>query len=121
MRSTCTTKKRGWSVQVEWKWCSGLNRDNLQHKLYTTHNLWEEAPPPPYNIFYASPRGLHLNVTFPQDSQVGVPKLGLLLSQNFGHLYHSQIESFLRVRGHYYIALENLFSMVYSTLQSNLI
>ncbi len=33
-------------VQVECKWCNGLNRDNLKHKLYTTHNPWEEAPLP---------------------------------------------------------------------------
>ncbi len=44
MRSTCTTKKRGKLVQVEWKWCDGRNRDNFKHKLYITYNLWEEAP-----------------------------------------------------------------------------
>jgi hypothetical protein len=30
---------------------------------------------PPYSIFCASLWGLHPNVTFPHDSQVGVPKL----------------------------------------------
>jgi len=30
-------------MQVEWKWCGELSKDNLKHKLYTTHNLWEEA------------------------------------------------------------------------------
>ncbi len=44
---------------------------------------------PPYSILCASPRGLHPNVIFSQDSQVGVPKLGLLLSQNFGRSYIS--------------------------------
>jgi hypothetical protein len=36
---------------------------------------------PPYNIFYASLKGLHPNVTFPQDSQMGifVPKLWKLI------------------------------------------
>jgi hypothetical protein len=29
----------------------------------------------PYSIFCASPWGLHSNVTFPEDSQVGVPKM----------------------------------------------
>jgi hypothetical protein len=46
MRSTCTTKKRGQLVQVEWKWCDGLSKDNLKHKLYTTYNLCEETPLP---------------------------------------------------------------------------
>jgi len=42
--------------------------------------------------------GLHPNVIFPQDSQMGVPKLGLLLSQNFGHSYLSQIKSILKIK-----------------------
>jgi hypothetical protein len=33
-------------MQVEWKWWNGLSKDNLKHKIYTTHNLWEEAPFP---------------------------------------------------------------------------
>jgi hypothetical protein len=43
MKSTYTTKKRRWLVQVEWKWCGEFNKDNLNHKFYTAHNLWEEA------------------------------------------------------------------------------
>jgi len=46
MKSTCTAKERGQLVQVERKWCNGLSRDNLKHKLYMTYNLWEEAPLP---------------------------------------------------------------------------
>jgi hypothetical protein len=76
---------------------------------------------PPYSILCASPHGLHPNVTFPWDSQVGVPKLGLLLSQNFGHSYLSQIKFVLKVRGKYLIALENIFPMVYNKLPFNLI
>jgi hypothetical protein len=33
-------------MQVERKWCGKLNKDNFKHKLYTAHNLWEEAPLP---------------------------------------------------------------------------
>jgi hypothetical protein len=33
-------------VQMKWKWCGGFSRDNLNHKFYTTCNLWEEAPLP---------------------------------------------------------------------------
>jgi len=35
MVSTCTTNKRRRLVQVKWKWCGKLNRDNLKHKLHT--------------------------------------------------------------------------------------
>jgi hypothetical protein len=37
MKSTCTTNKRGLLMQVEHKWCDGLNSDNLKHKLYMAH------------------------------------------------------------------------------------
>jgi hypothetical protein len=50
MKSTCTTKDRKQSVQIERKWCGGLNRDNFKHKLYMTHHLWEEAPLP--SLYY---------------------------------------------------------------------
>jgi hypothetical protein len=46
MKSTCTTKKRGWLMQVEWKWCNGLSKDNFKHKFYMVCNLWKEAPLP---------------------------------------------------------------------------
>jgi hypothetical protein len=46
MKSTYTTKKIGQLVQVEWKWCDGLSKDNFKHKLCTAHNLWEKAPLP---------------------------------------------------------------------------
>jgi hypothetical protein len=85
MKSIYTTKKRGWLMQIEWKWCDELNRGIFKHKFYTVCNFWEDAPLPPYNILCAFPQGLHSNVTFPQDFQMGVPKLGFLMSQNFGH------------------------------------
>jgi hypothetical protein len=46
MMSTCTTKQIRRLMQVKWKWCGRLNRDNLKHKLHTAHNLWEETPFP---------------------------------------------------------------------------
>jgi hypothetical protein len=45
-KSTYKTKEKGQLGQVKWKWCNGLNRDNLKHKLYTARNLLEEAPHP---------------------------------------------------------------------------
>jgi hypothetical protein len=47
---------------------------------------------------------------------VGIPKLGLLLSQNFGRLYFFQIKFVVKMQGQHLIALENIFSMVYNTL-----
>jgi hypothetical protein len=39
MISTCTTKKRGQLMQIKWKWCNGLSKDNLKHKLHMAYNL----------------------------------------------------------------------------------
>jgi len=44
--STYTTKEVGHLMQVECKWRGGLDKDNLKHKIYMAHNLWEEAPFP---------------------------------------------------------------------------
>jgi hypothetical protein len=124
MRSIYTTKKRGHLMQVEWKWCIKLNRDNMKYKFYTTHNLWEEAPLfslPPYSIFCASPQGLHPNVTFPRDSQMWVPKLGLLLFQNLGHSYIFQTEYILIMWWQYLIAFNKIFSTKYSMPKLDLI
>jgi hypothetical protein len=115
MSSTCRTKKRRQLVQVEWKWCGRLNRDNLKHKLYILVTFGRRHHSPPYNILCASPWGLHPNVTFPRDSQMRVPKLGLLLSQNFGRSYFSQIKFFLKMQGQYLIAFKTICPMVYNT------
>jgi len=56
-------------------------------------------------------------MSFFRDSQVGVPKLGLLLFQDFGCSYMFQINFILRVQGQYFIAFENTFLMVYNTFQ----
>ncbi len=71
---------------------------------------------PPYSIFCTSSQGLHPNVTFPQDSQ-----MGLLLSQNFERSYLSQIKFVLRMRGKYLITFEIIFPMVYNTFQLDFI
>ncbi len=68
-----------------------------------------------YSILCASLQGLHPNVIFPQDSQVGIPKLKLLLSLNFGHSYLFQIKFFFRMQGKYLIALKKIFPTVYNT------
>ncbi len=120
-RSTCTTKKKGQLVQIKWKMCNGFNEDNFKHKLHMAHNLWEEAPFPSLYYTLCLPWGLHPNVIFPQYSQVEVPKLGLLLSQNFECSYLFQIKFSLKIQGEYLTALENIFPKVYSMFQSDLI
>jgi hypothetical protein len=46
MISTYTMNKKRWLVQIKWKWCDGLNNDNLKHKLHMAHKFWEEASLP---------------------------------------------------------------------------
>jgi hypothetical protein len=108
-------------VQIKWKMCNGFNEDNFKHKLHMAHNLWEEAPFPSLYYTLCLPWGLHPNVIFPQYSQVEVPKLGLLLSQNFECSYLFQIKFSLKIQGEYLTALENIFPKVYSMFQSDLI
>ncbi len=103
-------------MRIKWKWCDELNRYNFNTSFTRPATFKSKHQSPPYNIFYASPWGLHPIVTFPQNSQVGIPKLGFLLSQTFGCSYLSQIKFGLRVQGQYFIALENIFSTMYNTL-----
>ncbi len=70
----------------------------------------------PYSILCDSPRKLHPNDIFSQYSHVGVPKLELLLSWNFGRSYFPQIKFIWSMWGHYFIVLKNIFLMVYLTL-----
>ncbi len=121
MRSTYTTKKKWWLMQIEWKWCMDLIGTILSISFTWPATFVRRHHSPPYSILCASPWGLHPNVIFPQDSQVGVPKLGLLLSQNFRCSHLFQIKFFFKVRGQYLISLENIFPMMYSTVQLNLI
>jgi hypothetical protein len=116
MRSTCTTRKEG-------SWCK-LNGSGVADLIRTTSSTSFTWPAtferkhhsPPYSILCASMWGLHPNVTFPQDSQMGVPKLGLLLSQNFRHSYISQINFFLKMRRRHLITQNDLSNDVLHTL-----
>jgi hypothetical protein len=100
-------------MQVKWKWCDKLSMDNLKHKLYTTCNLWKEAPIPSLQYILCLSMGTTSKCHFslgilsgnPQIGTFGVLKLGLYLSQNFGHSYISQIIFFLKMQGQYLIPL----------------
>ncbi len=96
---------------------NGSGAVNLVGTTSTTSFTWlvtfgRRHHSPPYNIFCASPWGLHLNVTF---------SLGLLLSQNFGRSYFFQIKFVLKMWGQYLITLKKIFLTMYSTPQSNFI
>ncbi len=78
MKSTCTTKKREQLVQVEWKWCDKINKNNLKHKLYTTRNLWEEAPPPSLQYILCLSVGMTSKCDFSLGFPSGSPKIGTL-------------------------------------------
>jgi hypothetical protein len=121
MRSTYTINERRQLLQVKWKWCSELSRDNLKHKIFKTHNLWEETPLPSlYYImcFYVktiskrhfSPR---LSNVSPKTTTLVVPKLWKLIS--FSNKVFFQNVTLIS-----YI-LETIFPKMYSTLQSDLI
>jgi hypothetical protein len=75
----------------------------------------------PYSILCVSLWGLHPNVIFLRESQLGVPKLRFLLSHNFGCSHLPQIKLFLRMQEWYLIALKTMFLVVYNTPQLELI
>jgi hypothetical protein len=94
-------------MQVECKWCGEFSRDNLNHKLYTSITT-------PLPIVYSMT--LHescIQMAFsPLDPQMGVPKLGLLLSQSFDtHIFLKSI--FWNMQGYYVIALKRIFPTMY--------
>jgi hypothetical protein len=120
MKSICTTKKRRQLIQVE------SNVTNLVGTISNISITWPTTfrrrhHSPSYSIFCASMWGLYSNVIFPWDSQVGIPKLKLLLSKNFECSYLSQIKSFLEMKNNFFIALKRIFPMVYNTPQLELI
>jgi hypothetical protein len=71
----------------------------------------------PYNILCDFLQRLHSNEIFSLDSQVGVPKLGLLLFQNFGHSYFSSNQTYLdHSRAIYYSPQKYLSNNVWHIL-----
>jgi hypothetical protein len=112
MRLICTTKRRGKWVQVEWKWCDGLNRDNLKHKLIPPTTFAKRHHSLPYNILFASLWGLHPNVTFSWDSRC--------FKALDAHIF-LKWSLFWKIQGKYFITFKKFFLMVYSVPQSKLI
>ncbi len=121
MRSTYRIKKGRQLVQVEWKWCDELSRDNLKHKLYMTCNIWEEAPLPSlYYILCLSARTTskcHFSLGFPSGSPktktLIVPKISTFIS------FSNQVY-FDNTRVIFY-SFKKIFPIMYNTPQSKLI
>jgi hypothetical protein len=64
-------------MQVEWKWCNELAKDNFKHKLYTTHNHWEHAPLPSLQYI------LCFSVTLPEPLHMGSSFFGGVLGERY--------------------------------------
>jgi hypothetical protein len=121
MRSTYITKKRRRLCKL-----NGSGVVNLIGTTSSTSFTWpitfgKRHHSPPHNILCASPQWLHPNVTFPQDSQVRVSKLGLFLSQNFGCSYFSWVKCLMKTWGQYLVVFKKIFPRVYNTPQLNFI
>ncbi len=98
MKSTYATKEKWWLVQVECKWCSELNKNNLKHKFYMAYNFWEEAPFPSL-LYIITLYGAYIQIAF----FLGTPKIGthivlkLLMtisSSNQAYLEHEKAISY---------------------------
>jgi hypothetical protein len=94
-------------MQIECKWCSRLSRHSLKHKLYVICDLYEEASLP--SFLCDSLQGYIQMALFFRDSQKEIPKLGPLLSWNFGRSYLPQFKPFWSIWGNYFIALKWYF------------
>ncbi len=104
MKLTKTAKQRGQLVQIGWKWCNRLNRDNFKIKLTQPTTFGRKHHSPPYNICYDSSRGLHSNGTFSCNS-----KLGVLLFQNSRHSYLFKSSLFGSCKGNILYPLKRSF------------
>jgi hypothetical protein len=114
MKSTCTTKKRGHLVQVEYKWCGVDLIRIISSTSFTQLATCERRHHClSYSILCDFSHGHHPNDIFPQDSQVGVPKLGLLLSWKFGSSYLLQNKPIWNTQGQCRITLKEIFAIVY--------
>ncbi len=120
MMSTYTTKKKNDKCKLNGSGVVDLVRTTSSTNFTQSTTFGKRHHSSPYNIIYACPQGLHPNVTFPQDSQMGVPKLGPLLSQNFGCSYLFQIKFVLKMQRQHLIFLKKN-PIMYSTPQLELI
>jgi hypothetical protein len=121
MKSICITKKRRRLMQVEWKWCDKLNRDNLKHNFiwFTTFRRRHH----PFLIVYYVPFcGDYIQMSiFPKTLKWESQNWDFCCPKTFNVYIFFQIKFVLRKRRQNFIATKKSFSMVYNTLQSNLI
>jgi hypothetical protein len=79
MKSTYTTQERGWSMQVECKWCDGLSKDNFKHKLYMALQPFGRGTTPLLIIYYVTLRGGYIQMTL----FLEIPKIGTFVVPKF--------------------------------------
>jgi hypothetical protein len=116
MKSTCTTKKRGRLVQIECKWCNEFNKNNLKHKLCTTHTL-EGGTTPLLIVNFVTLRKGYIQMTFFPKT----PKIGTFVVLTFWTFIYSLNQVFLEHAKALFNSLQKIFSMMYCTSQSEII
>ncbi len=121
MGSTYICKKRKRLVQIEWKWYGELSKDNLKHKLYTAHNLWEEAPLPSLWYIMCLSAGTtskcHFSSRLPNRSL----KTRILVVSQLWMFTSFSNQVFYKKKGQYFITLKKIFPVVYNMPQLELI
>ncbi len=101
-------------MQVEWKWCDGLCKDNFKHKLYIALNLWKEAPLPSLYYTLCFSMGITSKCHFSPRLPSGSPKIETLVVPKlwtfiYIYIYIFQIKSFKKMRAQYIIAFKKYF------------
>jgi hypothetical protein len=108
-------------VQVEWKWCDRLNRDNVKHKFYTACNLWEEAllPSLKYNLCLSTwtTSKCHFSPRFSSEN----PKTKTFVVPKFWTLIFFSNQVYFEILREYLIAPKKIFPTMYNMPQSELV
>ncbi len=108
-------------MEVEHKWCNKLSKDNLKHKLYIAHNLWEETPLPSLYytlwLFMGATSKWHFSKELSNESL----KITTLVDLKLWTFISSSNTPIWSMQWHNLIALKKFFPMVYCTPQLEII
>jgi hypothetical protein len=121
MKLTYTTKQRRQLVEIDASCVTNLIRTTSSSSFTQPSTFGKGHHSLPYSILSNFLHGLHPNGTSFRDSQLGVPKLEFLLSQNFLCLYLLQIKHVWNMQGQYLIGFNKAFSTTYGQPQLELI
>jgi hypothetical protein len=109
IKSTYTMKKRRRLMQVKWKWCGGLSRDNLKHKLYMACNLWEEALLPSLLYTLCLSMGTTSKCHFLLRPPNGNPKIGTFVVPKLWTFIYFSNQIFKKSKGNFLEPLKRSF------------